>query len=235
MAVKYYAVHKGRTTGIFFSWEACEKQVAGYPGAVYKSFPTIEEAEIFVRSGPQSVRKKSPADTPQKQAALQGFSEKGDAKENLPQKTEIEERLKNLKPGSLIAYVDGSYYHSTREFSYGMVLLDGEKTLSFCEKYADEELASMRNVAGEIKGAEKAMRYAVEHGFQTLYIYHDYEGIAKWCQGKWKTNKEGTKAYKAYYDSIRDRLAVEFIKVAAHTGDTYNEMADQLAKKALGI
>ena len=79
------------------------------------------------------------------------------------------------------------------------------------------------------------MRYAVEQGFQKLYIYHDYEGIAKWCLGEWKTNKEGTKAYKAYFDSIRDKLQVVFVKVAAHTGDKYNEMADKLAKEALGI
>ena len=88
----------------------------------------------------------------------------------------------------------------------------------------------MRNVAGEIKGAEAAMRYAVENGFQKLYIYHDYEGIAKWCQGAWKTNKEGTRAYKAYYDSVKDKLEIVFGKVAAHTGDKYNEMADKLAE-----
>ena len=79
------------------------------------------------------------------------------------------------------------------------------------------------------------MRYAVANGFQKLYIYHDYEGIAKWCQGLWKANKEGTKAYKEYYDSIREKLQIVFVKVAAHTGDKYNEMADRLAKQALGI
>ena len=41
-----------------------------------------------------------------------------------------------------------------------------------------------------------------ERGCRELTIYHDYEGIARWCQGDWKANKEGTKAYKAYFDSI---------------------------------
>ena len=53
--------------------------------------------------------------------------------------------------------------------------------------------------------------------------------------GDWKAEKEGTKRYKQYYDSVKDRLAVRFVKVAAHTGDTYNEMAARLAKNALGI
>lgn len=204
MATKYYAVRIGRSTGIFGTWAECQKQVTGFPGAVFKSFTTIEEAENFVKG-------------------------------IVPQIEKSGEQILKVEPGALVAYVDGSYNVENNQFSYGMVLLDGEQELKFQQFFIDEELASMRNVAGEIKGAEAAMRYAVEQGFGKLYIYHDYEGIAKWCQGDWKTNKEGTKAYKAYFDSIRDKLQVVFVKVAAHTGDKYNEMADKLAKEALGI
>lgn len=48
-----------------------------------------------------------------------------------------------------------------------------------------------------------------------------------------KTNKPGTRAYKEFYDSIKDRLDVRFIKVLAHSGVEYNEEADSLAKKEL--
>ena len=204
MATKYYAVRVGRSTGVFLTWAECQKQVTGFPGAVFKSFTTIEEAENFVKG-------------------------------IVPQIEESGAQILKAEPGALVAYVDGSYNVANNQFSYGIVLLDGEQELKFQQFFIDEELASMRNVAGEIKGAEAAMRYAVEQGFQKLYIYHDYEGIAKWCLGEWKTNKEGTKAYKAYFDSIRDKLQVVFVKVAAHTGDKYNEMADKLAKEALGI
>ncbi len=204
MATKYYAVRVGRSTGVFLTWAECQKQVTGFPGAVFRSFTTIEEAENFVRG-------------------------------IIPQIEESGEQILKAEQGALVAYVDGSYNVANNQFSYGMVLLDGEQELKFQQFFIDEELASMRNVAGEIKGAEAAMRYAVEQGFHKLYIYHDYEGIAKWCQGEWKTNKEGTKAYKAYFDSIRDKLQVVFVKVAAHTGDKYNEIADKLAKEALGI
>lgn len=211
MAVKYYAVQHGRSTGVFFSWAECQKQVTGFPGAVFKSFTTIEEAEAFVKG---AVVKSVP---------LAGLGENDF------------HQVFSVEPGVLIAYVDGSYNVADGSFSYGMVLLDGVTEQCFWQRYEDEELAAMRNVAGEIKGAEAAMRYAVENGFQKLYIYHDYEGIAKWCQGAWKTNKEGTRAYKAYYDSVKDKLEIVFGKVAAHTGDKYNEMADKLAKQALGL
>lgn len=42
---KYYVVWNGRKTGIFTSWAECEKQVKGFQGARFKSFPTKEEAE----------------------------------------------------------------------------------------------------------------------------------------------------------------------------------------------
>jgi len=79
------------------------------------------------------------------------------------------------------------------------------------------------------------MRYALEEELGEIIIYHDYEGIAKWCLGEWKTNKEGTKAYKEYYNSLKDKVNIRFVKVKGHSNDKYNDMADMLAKKALGL
>ena len=42
---KYYVVWKGRKTGIFDSWAACEAAVKGYADAEYKSFESRLEAE----------------------------------------------------------------------------------------------------------------------------------------------------------------------------------------------
>lgn len=42
---KYYAVFKGRKTGIFSTWQECEEQITGFSGALYKSFKTRSEAE----------------------------------------------------------------------------------------------------------------------------------------------------------------------------------------------
>lgn len=133
----------------------------------------------------------------------------------------------------LIAYVDGSYNLKTKEFSYGMVILKDDKEEYFSEKFYDEELSEMRNVAGEIMGAMKAMNYCIDSGNKSIIIYFDYEGIEKWCTGDWKTNKIGTKNYKKFYDSIKGTINVKFKKVKAHSGDKYNDIADRLAKEAL--
>jgi ribonuclease HI len=45
---KYYAVRAGVTPGIFSTWVECEKQVRGYNGAQFKSFPTYEMARVWL-------------------------------------------------------------------------------------------------------------------------------------------------------------------------------------------
>ncbi len=134
-----------------------------------------------------------------------------------------------------VFYVDGSYNISTKEFSYGVVLLKDGEEKHFNKRFDDKELSTMRNVAGEIMGAWFALEYSVENEFKNIAIYFDYEGIEKWALGLWKTNKDGTIAYKKYYDSIRDRVIVKFVKVKGHSGDKYNDLADRLAKDAIGI
>lgn len=141
----------------------------------------------------------------------------------------------SVNDAELIAYVDGSYNINTREFSYGMVIISDEEEKYFSEKYFDESLSEMRNVAGEIMGSMKAMSYCLECAKKSIVIYFDYEGIEKWCTGDWKTNKIGTQNYKKFYDEIKDKINITFKKVKAHSGDKYNDLADKLAKKAVGI
>lgn len=220
MASKYYAVKKGRKPGVYRTWADCKKQVDGFSGAIYKSFLTKEEAETFVGTKNNFATKIEKMNT----------SLKSDSTI-----VDIEEALEKAMDKIVVAYVDGSYHNGTKEFSYGAVIAYAGEEFHFSEKVEDPSLVSMRNVAGEIKGSECAMRFAMEHNCEKVYIYHDYEGIAKWCLGEWKTNKEGTRAYKEFYDSIKDKIEIHFVKVKGHSNDRYNDLADKLAKQALGI
>lgn len=40
----WYVVHRGRQTGVFFSWEECHAQVNGFKGACYKGYKSRHEA-----------------------------------------------------------------------------------------------------------------------------------------------------------------------------------------------
>ena len=140
-----------------------------------------------------------------------------------------------------IAYVDGSYNIETKCFSYGVVFFTGaedaegnRQELHFSQSFSHPELAEMRNVAGEIMGSGQAMKIARKLGIRELTIYHDYEGIAKWCTGEWKAKKPWTRKYKEFYDEVSRDVQISFVKVKGHSGDKYNDLADELARKAVG-
>lgn len=217
MAKYYYGVKEGKMPGVYETWAECEKQVKGYSGAIFKKFPTYEEAFKFTNPSEVSI------------SNIEDLKDK-EGKEKI--EDSIME-LEKLKENEAISYVDGSFDLSNKTYSYGVVFITTEGKKTYSGREDNQELAEMRNVSGEIKGAMVAMEIALKKNKDTLYLHFDYTGIRDWAVGNWKTNKEGTKAYKAFYDSIKDKLNVKFIKVKAHSGVKYNEEADQLAKEAI--
>ena len=209
---KFYAVRQGRKTGMFLTWDECKKQVMGYPGAIYKSFGTEAEAKEYLGIVSDD------SDSVKESIVAVGSAHTADSSAD-----------------AVEIYVDGSYHAGTKEFSYGMVVLIDGREEKFSQKMSDPELAQMRNVAGEIKGSEAAMQYALDHEIPSIIIYHDYQGIASWCNGDWKANKAGTIAYRDFYQKAKKSVHIEFRKVKGHSNDKYNDMVDELAKEALGI
>lgn len=122
-------------------------------------------------------------------AIYRGFSTQEEAMVFLKNtETEVKSKCPEMTPA--IAYVDGSYDILTNSFSYGMVLFIDGQEVHFSEKFSESDLSEMNNVAGEIKGAEAAIQYCLDHDIPGVTIYHDYEGIARWCTGEWKAKKQ---------------------------------------------
>lgn len=163
-----------------------------------------------------------------KGASFKKFSTREDAEAFI---NEIEEDKKeSAEKDELVVYVDGSYRNSDKSHSYGVYMFNDEEEYTYSKRFFKD--SDMRNVSGEIKGAMRAMEEAAKLGKKKIYLHYDYKGIRSWALGFWKTNKEGTIYYKNFYDSIKDKLEVKFIKVEAHTGVKYNELVDKLAKEA---
>ena len=223
MAKKYYAVKVGKTNGIFETWEECKASVDGYPGALYKSFKNLADAHGYMGwSG--------------KQMSLFNM-DSFDTNDTTP--IQNEEAPDTDIPFSnsvkAVAYVDGSFNSSTNIFGYGVVMFHNGHELHLSNSFDDEEMASMRNVAGEILGSMAAVKKAIELGLKDISIFYDYAGIKAWAVGEWKRNKKGTIEYYNYITSVRDSINIRFVKVRGHSGVEGNEEADRLAKRAVGI
>lgn len=134
----------------------------------------------------------------------------------------------------VIAYVDGSFQVQAGRYGFGCVLITPDGIID--EKYGsgnNPDSAALRNVTGEMLGAMFAVKWAMARGYQSISLRYDYEGIEKWATSQWKSKTELTKKYaKAMMDWSR-RIHIEYRKITAHTGDKWNERADELAKKAI--
>ncbi len=227
MAKKYYAVKVGQTTGIFDNWAECERSVKGYPGALYKGFENKYDAYVYM--GWEGKQLSFFNETDLNLGDEDNYSPSPLSNEEAPQEVPFSNSVK------AIAYVDGSYNVETKEYGYGAVIFYNGEQLNLSGKGNTESLANMRNVAGEIWGSITAMKYALDNKIPHLTIVYDYLGIEKWCTGDWKTNKEATIMYKKYYDDIKKHVDIKFEKVKGHSGDKYNDLADRLAKDAVGV
>lgn len=214
---KIYAVKNGREKGLFISWEDCKKSVDGFAGAVYKSFTNISEAQAYLYG--------RSSETVQASQLKNSPSESGQSENN---------QTVSGQPDKVVAYVDGSFDVKLQKYAFGCILLlpDGRHFEKSGSGNEPESLA-IRNVAGEMLGAMYAALWACKNEFKALDIYYDYAGIEKWAVGDWKAKNMLTQKYAAFMQKYQKLMTISFVKVAAHTGDYYNEQVDQLAKAAL--
>ena len=207
--MKFYAVRKGRQPGIYTTWPACEEQIKGFPGAIYKAFPTKAQALAF-------------------------------AGECLPNVT-ILPPLTSLPPADVLPtadgihiWVDGSCLQNSNgrlHFGWAYVILDNERELHRASGHdVPAEARRHRNVAGEIQAVLQALEWCRARGIATATISFDYQGLASWVEGTWKTRTPFTRAYAERVRALG--MTLTWHKVQAHSGDTYNELVDQLAREA---
>lgn len=139
-----------------------------------------------------------------------------------------------LSKDGIDIYIDGSCNADASCAGWGMVVVKGDATFEFSGAIQDEKALEFRNIAGEIMASKQAMSYCLKNGIKKLNLYFDYMGIRCWCTKEWRCKNELTQEYKKFYDEeVKGKLEINWMKVPAHSGVKYNELADALAKRAL--
>ena len=143
--------------------------------------------------------------------------------------------LEDISEDEIIAYVDGSYKKDTLEYGYGVVLILKDDIIELFGKGEDPEVTKSRNVTGELFGSIRAIGEAIRLKKKKITVFYDYQGISSWANGEWKCNLPLTIGYRDKIKEFRKEIEILFVKVKAHSNDKYNDLADHLAKKSLGI
>jgi Predicted double-stranded RNA/RNA-DNA hybrid binding protein len=198
-----YAVRKGVKTGIFISWEECEKQIKGFKGAEFKGFSSTKQAQEYLDDAEdrkEEQRKDSKADVPR------------DAFE---------------------IYIDGSFNPDRKIAAYGLVIVKNSKVfLKDFSAYPYSDIVESHNVGAELMGAKRAVELALANNIKELVVYYDYIGIEKFANNIWKAKTPQTKEYQLFMRMYMRLVEIHFVKIKAHSGNKFNDIADKLAKSA---
>ena len=202
MGMKFYGVRRGRTTGVFDSWDACRKQVYKFPDAEYKSFSTREEALAF-------------------------------ASGSTPTLQQLTQRPETSSDSATEIWVDGSCFpqkDGSLRIGWGILIKQAGKEI-FRDKGNDipREAIAHRNVAGEILGILKSLKWCKAHGINKVTLYFDYQGLESWATGTWRAKLPFTQLYAQTVKA--SGISIQWVKVKAHSGDPENDIVDQLAKE----
>ncbi|MCG7551551.1 ribonuclease H family protein [Pseudoalteromonas sp. Of7M-16] len=229
MAKKYYVVWKGRETGIFTTWAKCQSLVDGFAGAKFKSFPTLEEAELAF--GKKSQLKESQA-------------RKTASKYSKPKPQPLSQMQIDAMPYNVKIFTDGACEPNPGEAGTGLAVYENNQLSALW--YGLYQPVGTNNTA-ELHGLNQALRIAKEvlASGKSVGIFCDskysIDCITKWAMGWQKkgwTKSDGEiknlDIIKPTYELYQDIAAqISIHHVNGHVGIEGNELADRMSIVAI--
>lgn len=168
-----------------------------------------------------------------KGAVYKAFLTRAEAENFLTGKDIWYEKLEaDIGAGYVAAYTDGSYDKTSGRYAWGAVIFDIDGSETHLSGVGDNpDFTGSNNIPGEVFGVLTALEWAQKKGRKKINICYDYAGLRHWAKGEWKTN---TKIAVFYAEEIKKYCGMEivFTKIAGHSNNPYNDLADRLAAGA---
>ena len=262
--MKYYAVHKGKKTGVFNTWDECKKMIIGYKGAKYKKFNILEDARDFVKNG--LLIKKMVNNTIDKYFCKK--EDKIDDKIEDTIKDKIDHKIDHKIEDKIIhkIYTDGSCYGNGETYSlggYGIYVNDNKYYIEPLNKYTINENKINENMTNENTTNEnitnniaelKAILKVFELFLKELkngdiieiitdsdYSIRAFTTYGQKCNDSfWRKDIPNKELIKKGFKIVKKYPNIKFTHIHSHTGkkdinSINNEKVDLLAKKGLLI
>lgn len=232
MAVKkYYVVWQGRETGIFTDWNSCKKQIDKFPGARYKSFKVLAEAEAAFGGG--RVRSAAGSSTAMKKRSSNRQTVKTYTAAEIAALS-IDTKIftdGGCEPNPGKAGSGIALYRNNQLDALWYGLFNPNGTNNTAELNALHQALMMAE--GEIsKGNSVAIFCDSKYSIQCITQW-----AVNWQKKGWKKaggeikNLELIKAMFTLYQSLKGKLQV--LHVNGHVGVEGNELADRMSIMAI--
>ena len=223
---KVYAVKKGRSTGLFASWEECKAQVDGFAGAIYKGFASMQEAQAWLFGT-----------EPMTMASL--FDDEPPKKSPAHKKTVLDEApASELSSADYVVYTDGSCLRNPDgPGGYAAVIVE---TKSGTARELSGGEPSTTNNRMELRAGIEALRTLPPDAVVDFYTDSQYmkNAFTKYWLRNWKLRGWVTATgepvknqdlWRALDEEFHCRT-VRFHWVKGHAGNRWNERCDALAR-----
>lgn len=162
-------------------------------------------------------------------AVFKAFEDEASAEAYLAQEQELP-----IRDDLPFAYIDGTFSQKAGCYGWGGFINDGQHCHILQGKGNIPEYLPERNIAGELIGALQVPFTCQKLGIREINLYCDYAGIENYVNGNWKARTPLAIYYASTMDLLMDDTEIHFIHVDGHTGIEGNELADILAKDAIG-
>lgn len=136
--------------------------------------------------------------------------------------------------------IDGSFNYDSNVYGSGVVKVsdDGANLACFFSTGCNPDFAIRRNVAGEVLAFVLALRQANANGYREVTIIHDYYVLYQFVSGQCKFHVGSLREFLVDEIEHAQLLGLErlnFICINSHSSIKCNNLADRLAKYAVGL
>lgn len=214
---QYYVVFKGKTPGIYSTWDECKENIFRVKGAKYKKFSTFDEANHFLKTGETKQDNSKQNEKKRKQSFSDLDKSQSTATEHKKHRNAV--------------YTDGSWDPSKN--AAGSSVFFGDDDPRNLSTSVPGEQTNQRAELWAIKCALDILLNNSNAQETSWTIYTDSQYSID-VSTKKKRAFANLDIIRFIWKHLEHQPHVKLEKIAAHVGHYGNEKADKLARLAMG-